>query len=295
MSPVGTKIPPNEWVRIQKLALKNRRRDDGNRPPRIYGYLRCSHPSSAFSQYGLDAQRSLIEQYITRLLEDEEFAGHEPGGIFCDKAVSASKIPFLARREGQKLNAQLRPGDVVVFPRVDRGFRQMQDFCNLLQLWLDRGVTALFAQENGSFCNWRDRQSLYMCAIMAEGYSHYVGERNRETAAIQKARRGQSGGKARYGYKWTGPRGKRRLIPDREQRKIGQLVVRIVDKHSDWSWQEVSDEVHRRLAAAKGESLPPLAQRKGWCRSVCKTAYREERKLQSLEREQREKKQQSAN
>ncbi len=291
MSPVGTKIPPEEWARIQKLLAKHRKREDEDRPPGIYGYRRCSHTDSAFSQYGLDDQQDDLERFVERLLTEEEFKGYTNGGVYTDEVVSGAKIAFCSRRQGQLLNAKLRPGDVVVFPRVDRASRNVADFAHTLKVWWDRGITAMFAQEGLSYGRPRDRTTIYIHAVIAEDLATSASESAKRTAARQIAQHGQSGGKARYGYQWTGPRGKRRLIPDRQQRQIGQLVVRIVDKHPDWSWQEVSDEVHRRIAAAKGESLPPLAQRKGWCRSVCKAADREERKLQVLEREQREKKQ----
>lgn len=285
-----TKIPPEEWARIQKLVARSRQRQEDARPPAIYAYRRCSHADSAFSRYGLDDQRDDLERFIAKLQDEEQFAGHINGGIFTDEATSGAKIPFCARRQGQLLNARLRPGDVVVFPKIDRASRKVADFAPLLEQWAIRGITAMFAQENVAYTRDGDNLIINVLASVAERTSYEASVAAKRVAKRQRAINGQSGGTARYGFKWTGPRGKRRLIPDREQRQIGQQLVRIVVKHQNWTWDQVSDELYKKIAASRG--LPPnksRAYRKEWTKGACFTRYRKELALQEEERVQREK------
>ena len=102
------RISQEEWDTVQdfkadlkrelaRIEEEEHQRRLALQPPKLYGYIRCSHKDSADSGKGMEAQRNIIKRWA-EFIRDEY--SHLPEITWViDKIVSAYKIPF-AMREG---------------------------------------------------------------------------------------------------------------------------------------------------------------------------------------------------
>ena len=60
--------------------------------------------------------------------------------VYVEKGVSGGQ-EFNSRPEGSKLLASLKSGDIVIFPKLDRGFRNTRDALNVLHELKEKGVS----------------------------------------------------------------------------------------------------------------------------------------------------------
>jgi hypothetical protein len=96
----------------------------------LYGYCRVSGDKQ---ENGLGVQSARLEDYAKQ-------AGLELfQPLFVDEDVTGS-MPLKRRPNGQKLWDILRAGDVVVFTKLDRGFRNMADAATTLAILSELGV-----------------------------------------------------------------------------------------------------------------------------------------------------------
>ena len=93
-----------------------------------YGYIRVSTLSQAREGESLEAQRRQVVAYaLSKGLELTE------DNIFVEAGVSGG-VDFQERPEGSRLLECLQPGDMIVFPKQDRAFRNTRNSLNLLHL-----------------------------------------------------------------------------------------------------------------------------------------------------------------
>jgi len=101
----------------------------------VYAYARVSTLQQANDGDSLDAQVKQVIGYASSRgleLNDE--------GVFVEKGVSGGQ-EFGARPAGSKLLASLQSGDIVIFPKLDRGFRNTRDALNVLHTLKEKGVS----------------------------------------------------------------------------------------------------------------------------------------------------------
>lgn len=110
----------------------------------IHMYCRVSHEKS-LKGYGLQAQQQKLMKYATYLktVKPHLTIGH----FFSDEAVSAYTKTFLSRPQGGALHNALEPGDHIIVPRLDRGWRSIRDMLETVELWTKMGVTVHFADQ----------------------------------------------------------------------------------------------------------------------------------------------------
>ncbi len=119
-------------------------------------------------------------------------------------------------------------------------------------------------------------------SVFAELESGLKSERVR--GANERAREeGRPIGRAPYGFKILGKPGAKRLVIDREQRRVGQEIVRVREAHG-WSWDTISDYIERTIADHNGLELPQRWEKRKFNKRVCWRMYRGERRLQEEER-----------
>jgi putative DNA-invertase from lambdoid prophage Rac len=101
----------------------------------VYAYARVSTLQQANDGDSLDAQVKQVIGYASSRgleLNDE--------GVFVEKGVSGGQ-EFGSRPAGSKLLASLQSGDIVIFPKLDRGFRNTRDALNVLHTLKEKGVS----------------------------------------------------------------------------------------------------------------------------------------------------------
>ncbi len=101
----------------------------------VYGYVRVSTIQQANEGDSLEAQIKQVTSYASsRGLDLVE------SSVFVERGVSGG-LEFNSRPEGSKLLEVIQSGDVLIFPKLDRGFRNTRDALNTLHLLKEKGVT----------------------------------------------------------------------------------------------------------------------------------------------------------
>ncbi len=92
----------------------------------VYAYTRVSTLTQAEDGDSLETQvRQVLAYASSRALELSE------ADVFVERGVSGGQ-EFGSRPAGSKLLASLSSGDFVIFPKLDRGFRNTRDALNVL-------------------------------------------------------------------------------------------------------------------------------------------------------------------
>lgn len=101
----------------------------------VYAYARVSTLQQASDGDSLEAQVKQVLGYASSrgLVLDQD-------GVFVEKGVSGG-LEFNSRPEGSRLLACLGSGDIVIFPKLDRGFRNTRDALNVLHTLKEKGVS----------------------------------------------------------------------------------------------------------------------------------------------------------
>lgn len=138
------------------MRIRQRFYSDPGYLPSVYGYGRVSHPSQLPDANGSDARDpagSLVDQetrikayYALRSQSvGDALYGIQWGQMFCEpRAQSAYTKPFPKRPAGKLLMERLCPGDHLVIDKLDRVFRDMEDFCLRRRYFAERGIRLHF-------------------------------------------------------------------------------------------------------------------------------------------------------
>lgn len=191
--------------------------------PVVHGYIRVSTLDQADSGLSLEAQRESIRSAWEANWKGN---GYQLGRIYEDKAQSG-RIPIASRREGVLLSGDIENGDVVIFPKLDRGFRDTEDALATARIWGERGVRCVFMDFYGlDTLTPVGRMLLGVMALTAEFERSRIGERVREAHAVKK-RQGYKFGTLPFGTRMGGQRGSknRRPVIVPEHFAIGRKII----------------------------------------------------------------------
>lgn len=117
--------------------------------PKFYGYARVSHRDQEKGD-SVAGQKQRGIQYWELHFRD---AGVEWGGFFEEPGhVSGRNTPFMRRKAGKEAIVTLQAGDVLYVDKVDRLWRDIHDFSDLLRWFKNHRVTVVFGNlMGGSF------------------------------------------------------------------------------------------------------------------------------------------------
>ena len=107
--------------------------------PRIRAYLRVSDQRSAGRGNSRAGQIEAIRRCVAAQIPREEVEDRRVL-LYEDLGVSAYSTPLAERKAGAQLFADVRPGDHVVFFRLDRAFRNLKDAVSVLFGWREQEV-----------------------------------------------------------------------------------------------------------------------------------------------------------
>jgi DNA invertase Pin-like site-specific DNA recombinase len=183
-------------------------------PARCYGYCRVSTVTQADEGESLDVQERQIAGYAL-------MQGIELTRVFVERGVSGSK-PLGERQEGNALLAAVRPGDVVITPKLDRMFRSALDALGVLAKLKDAGVSLHMIDLGGDVTgNGISKLVFTILSAVAEAERDRTRERITDVKRDQKRRGRYLGGKAPFGFSVGEDGG---LVPIPEQQRAIQRM-----------------------------------------------------------------------
>jgi DNA invertase Pin-like site-specific DNA recombinase len=161
----------------------------------VYGYARVSTQTQAREGESLEAQRRQVTSYAAS-------KGLElyPADVFVEAGVSGS-TEFQDRPEGSKLFAVLQSGDMVIFPKLDRAFRNTRNALNVLHMLKGRNVHVHFIDLGGDVTgNGVGAIVFTILSAFATFERERIAARIREVKQVKKAQGKFTGGKRAFGY-----------------------------------------------------------------------------------------------
>ncbi len=177
----------------------------------IFGYIRVSTLQQANEGESLETQLRQIQSYSVLKGFDIPL-----GNFITEKGVSGS-LEFEKRPEGGRLFNQLASGDVLIFSKLDRAFRNTRNALNTLHELKERGISVHFIDLGGDVTNDGIGSVIFtILSAFATFERERIATRIREVKQVQKAEGKFLGGFTRFGYRVS----EDKLEKDADQQKI---------------------------------------------------------------------------
>jgi putative DNA-invertase from lambdoid prophage Rac len=161
----------------------------------VYGYIRVSTLQQANEGESLETQLRQIQSYS--VLKGYEIPLEN---FITEKGVSGS-VEFHKRPEGSKLFEKLETGDVLVFSKLDRAFRNTRNALNTLHELKERGVSVHFIDLGGDVTNDGIGSVIFtILSAFATFERERIATRIREVKQVQKTEGKFLGGFTRFGF-----------------------------------------------------------------------------------------------
>ena len=215
--------------------------------------------------------------------------GYDLAAIVRDAAESGGK-PLLSRPGGARLSQMLEKGDVVLFPKLDRGFRNTLDMLKTVALWKQLGASVRMLDIHVDTSTPIGEMILTVMAAVAQFERQRISERIKSTFAHRRQLRANgdksavASSRPPYGFRVQTVAGKKRFVRDEDQRWLGAAIVRWRDENkmtfrAIWL-NMLKHRIYRR--DNKGRAVP-------WNRiASIQELYVREKRLQAEEKSQAE-------
>lgn len=161
-----------------------------------YGYIRVSTLQQANEGDSLETQLKQITSYAS-------LKGYDipPENFITERGISGS-VEFEKRPEGLKLFERLISGDVLIFSKLDRAFRNTRNALNTLHDLKLRGISVHFIDLGGDVTNDGIGSVIFtILSAFATFERERIATRIREVKQVQKADGKFLGGFTRFGYR----------------------------------------------------------------------------------------------
>jgi len=161
-----------------------------------YGYVRVSTLVQAKEGDSLEAQKRQIISYASS--KGYFLEGHN---IFIEKGVSGG-VGFEERPEGFKLYELMTKGDILIFPKLDRAFRNTRNALNVLYDLKEKNVSVHFIDLGGDVTgNGIGAIIFTILSAFATFEKERIGTRIREVKQMKKLEGKFVGGRKPFGFK----------------------------------------------------------------------------------------------
>lgn len=161
----------------------------------VYGYARVSTIQQATDGDSLETQRKQIQGYATSKGLDLA-----DGQVFVESGVSGS-TNFEHRPEGGRLIGLVAAGDVVIFSKLDRAFRNTRNALNVLHDLKERGVSVHFIDLGGDVTSNGIGQVIFtILSAFATFERERIATRIREVKQLKRSEGKFTGGRRAFGY-----------------------------------------------------------------------------------------------
>ena len=160
----------------------------------VYGYARVSTSRQAEEGDSLDVQQRTAAGYALML-------GLTVDRMFVERGVSGS-IPLSERTEGMALLAVLKPGDVLITPKLDRLFRSALDALDVLAKLKARDVSLHMIDLGGDVTgNGISKLVFTILSAVAEAERDRIRERVTQVKRDQRQCNRYLGGIVPFGFR----------------------------------------------------------------------------------------------
>lgn len=161
----------------------------------IFAYVRVSTLNQAREGESLEAQRRQVISYA-----ESKGLNLPIENVFVEAGVSGGS-EFQTRPEGAKLFDVLTEGDMVIFPKLDRAFRNTRNALNVLHELKARGVSVHFIDLGGDVTgNGVGAIVFTILSAFATFERERIAARIREVKQLKKAQGKFTGGRRAFGY-----------------------------------------------------------------------------------------------
>src|SRR6478736_7316029 len=186
----------------------------------VYSYTRVSTTAQAEEGESLGAQQRRVEGY--GMQHDLTVDRH-----FVERGVSGS-VPLVERPEGKTLLAILKPGDVIITPKLDRMFRSALNALGVLEGLKQQGVSLHMIDLGGDVTgNGISKLVFTILSTVAEAERDRIRERIRDVKADQRKRKRYLGGIVPFGWQ-VGQNGELVEVPAEQA-----AIRRVMDLHRE--------------------------------------------------------------
>lgn len=180
----------------------------------VYGYARVSTKTQADDGLSLDAQERQIRGYAM-------IHGLELAELFVERAVSGGK-PLDKRPEGRRLIASVKPGDIIVCPKLDRMFRSASDALAVSDALQKRQVSLHLIDLGGDVTgNGIGKMFFTIVAAFAEFERDRIAERVSDVKRTEREKGRFLGGTRPFGYRIADGQ----LLPDAHEQAVVERVL----------------------------------------------------------------------
>jgi DNA invertase Pin-like site-specific DNA recombinase len=159
-----------------------------------------------------------LETQLKQITSYASLKGYDipPENFITERGVSGS-VEFEKRPEGLKLFEKLETGDVLIFSKLDRAFRNTRNALNTLHDLKLRGISVYFIDLGGDVTNDGIGSVIFtILSAFATFERERIATRIREVKQVQKADGKFLGGFTRFGYRVE----EDRLVKDPDQQII---------------------------------------------------------------------------
>ena len=222
---------------------------------KAYAYIRVSTVDQAENGFSLDAQKDASVAYYEMLRHQSRYSDLEWGGFYSDDGQSAWRRPFSEREQGSKLLSKLKPGDQIIFCKLDRAFRRLKDAINQMEDWFDSGIGVHFVDQGLNMDTANGRLVINCMSVFAQWESEIKSERVKEALARKKRNNQPVNQKVPTGKVIVGGGKNKRFVLDPRQRPVIRLIK--FYRNCGMSLGAISDRLEEMIAVREGRTPIP--------------------------------------
>lgn len=246
---------------------------------KFYIYARISHQDQETGD-SVAGQKQRGQHYWQDHFEAQ---GVEWGGMFEEPGhVSANSVPFMRRKAGKEAIQKLQAGDVLYVDKVDRLWRDIHDFSDLLRWFKNHEILLVFGNLlGGSFAmdSPLGEFMLPLMVLLAQLESRQTSDRIKADFAYQKANgffphrieAAPMGTKAVAAIPYVPTKSKKpkkMLVWDFEMRLIMAEIVAMRDTQG-LTFRQISDAIEQKTQ----RYMPKFVHARRWPELTCVYAY----------------------
>lgn len=206
----------------------------------VYGYVRVSTLQQATEGESLETQKKQVIGYA-----ESRGLGLPLDNVFIERGVSGG-AEFKTRPEGARLVELLQAGDTVIFPKLDRGFRNTRDALNTLHDLKKKGVSVHSIDLGGDVTgNGVGAIIFTILSAFATFEKDRIATRIKEVKQRRKAEGFYIGGRRGFGFNVVDGI----KVPNTEEQKLLKQMKRMKEKG------KTLKEINGWLNDVKGKKL----------------------------------------